>query len=461
MLFTVLSALSVFTGFSSFATADFAGYRDPFERSGEKIRLQLQKKRAAPLELAVLVDEICVAKRGRVQGFLGDLKLPPLPLVGTRSPIQTYKIIAAPGATLHLDWAEADPCIHGISENRTAYAEQIPNDPLMNRQPYLETIQYLPSYGFFAASGGSDSAKNPVIAVIDTGIELTHADLAENLWKNPLEFTGKAGTDDDGNGYVDDIHGYNFPSESGDPSHETANDHGTHVAGLAAAATGNGLGVVGIAGQKAKIMALNVFGKNWGTESVYIDRAIRYAADNGAHVINISINGGGESDTTAAAIVYALRKGTLVVVSAGNKNEDIGTHFTFPASYADRYPGLLAVGAIDQQTRLRCDFSNFNAQLVKVAAPGCDANAPQKGIYSTRKNNLYGYKAGTSMAAPIAAGALALTYASLQAVRADPVSPLEVETLFLRGAEPVTDLATAFGSGRVVNLLRLTDVLQK
>src|SRR3989338_10295778 len=273
MKFLIVACIGICT---SAAAAAPSGYLDHFELSGKKVRVHLDKQRipgAGPqsVELAYLVDESCLAKRPAIPASLGDIQLPIPAAPGKRSPVQTYKIVNAPGIAPSLDWVEQDPCVLGVANNRPAFADELPNDPLLARQPPLSTIQYLPAYPFFSDSA---SGRESVIAIIDTGIDLAHDDLRANLWVNPAEANGKKGVDDDGNGFVDDVHGYNFASESGDPSHETANDHGTHVAGLAAAVSGNQLGVVGVAGARARLMVLNVFGKNWGTETVYIDKAI-------------------------------------------------------------------------------------------------------------------------------------------------------------------------------------------
>ncbi len=441
----------------SFANAQVQKLINPFEASGQKIRLELNSSKTISSDLAILIDESCLLKSGHKNKYYLPVSISPAAMSGRRSTVMTHKVDFTFATPFMMDLLNRDPCILGVSPNQVAFADQVTNDPFISRQRHLDIIEYGSSLDFFSSIPTSNSV---VVAVIDTGIELNHEDLYGNLWVNELELSGKPGVDDDGNGYIDDIHGYNFVNQTGDPSHLTPNDHGTHVAGLVAAVAGNQLGGVGVAGYRAKIMALNVFGSNWGTETVFIDRAIRYAADNGANVINISINGGGRSDTTAAAIVYAIGRGVTVVVSVGNKNEDISQAFTFPASYADIYTGLVSVGAVDAGTKQRCDFSNYGPTQVKISAPGCDLSSPQKGIYSTRKGNAYGYKAGTSMSAPIIAGAAALVVVGEKERLGSIPSPMEVESFLLRGTESSLVLEPFFAGGRVLSLSKLIEELK-
>lgn len=434
-------------------------YRNPFEQQHAKILIDTAHRKSSRLELAFLIDEECISRRN-LPSELGTLaKSWNITLSPRRSTVQSHRVVIPLGSSYSLDWVESDPCVLGVAENRAAFSTERPDDPFLGKQEHLQTIQYLPAYAYFRGAI-AEPFRPAVIAVIDSGLAIDHDDLRDNLWLNVAEAFGMTGVDDDSNGYVDDVHGFNFVSRIGDPSHENANDHGTHVAGLAAAVSGNGLGVAGVAGARARLMGLNVFGKNWGTETIYIDEAIRYAADNGAQIINISINGPGRSETTAAAITYALQKGVVVVVSAGNRSENIEKVFTFPASYAGQYPGLISVGAVDAKTQQRCEFSNHSVALVKIAAPGCDLLAPQKGIYSTRGRNLYGYKSGTSMAAPMVSGALALTVVLLQSLNGKSLSPAEIERTLLEGSEFRESLQNDFSAGRSLNLFKLMEALR-
>jgi subtilisin family serine protease len=236
------------------------------------------------------------------------------------------------------------------------------------------------------------SGKNVVVAVIDTGVDYTHADLNDNIWINSGEIFGN-GIDDDRNGYVDDIIGWDFVSNDYAPMDYEG--HGTHVAGIIAAEN-NGYGTIGVA-YNAKIMPIRVLDENGSGSYNNIARGIVYAADNGADVINLSL-GGSYSSTIEQAIKYATQKGAVVVMAAGNEGAYKPTN---PAALATNYG--IAVGAIDYD-RYVADFSNWagdNSNLNYVVAPGVD-------IYSTVPGNKYEFMDGTSMATPYVSGVAAL-----------------------------------------------------
>jgi subtilisin family serine protease len=231
-----------------------------------------------------------------------------------------------------------------------------------------------------------------IVAVIDTGVDYNHQDLKNNIWTNTKEIAGN-GIDDDGNGYIDDINGWNFESKNNNVLDD--NGHGTHVSGTIAAEN-NGIGVTGIA-YNSKIMAVKVLDEKGSGSYSNIAKGIRYAVDNGARVINLSLGGDSASNTLKSAIEYAGSKGVIVVMAAGN---DGGSTPSYPARYADNLG--IAVGAVDKNNQL-ADFSNRSgSQEIKyVTAPG-------KEIYSTVPNNKYAIYNGTSMAAPHVAGVVAL-----------------------------------------------------
>jgi subtilisin family serine protease len=281
------------------------------------------------------------------------------------------------------------------------------------------------------------------------------------MWVNTKEVAGN-GLDDDGNGYADDFYGYNFASKIADPSPETwtgqgsgGQIHGTHVAGLAAANSNNGVGVAGVGGIKARVMALNVFGKIAGADTVNIDEAIKYAADNGADIINMSLGGPGRAETTGDAIKYAVSKGVVVIVAAGNDNKDINTNFFTPASFGSEVQGMLAVGAIDSDTSKRCSFSNYNTTRVEIGAPGCN------GLFSTVPNNGYQSLQGTSMASPVTAGAAALAVGLIKTRSGADANPAEVEDIMKAGSRVESSLTSYFKDGKTVDLVTLYTEVDK
>ncbi|MDZ7960340.1 MAG: S8 family serine peptidase [Aulosira sp. DedQUE10] len=231
-----------------------------------------------------------------------------------------------------------------------------------------------------------------VVAVVDTGVDYNHVDLRNNIWTNTKEIAGN-GIDDDGDGYIDDVHGWNFVENSNEVIDK--NGHGTHVSGTIAGEN-NGLGVTGVA-YDAKIMPVKVLNDSGSGSVSSIANGIYYAVNQGADVINLSLGSDFPNSTLASAIEYASKKGVVVVMAAGNNGLPI---ISYPGSYADQWG--LAVGAVDQNNNI-ADFSNQPgiSQLAYVTAPGVN-------IYSSLPGDQYGYYSGTSMATPHVAGVVAL-----------------------------------------------------
>lgn len=236
------------------------------------------------------------------------------------------------------------------------------------------------------------TGKGVVVAVIDTGVDYNHEDLKDNIWTNTKEISGN-GIDDDGNGYIDDVQGWNFA----DNSNKTLDDngHGTHVSGTIAGEN-NGIGVTGVA-YDAKIMPVKVLNASGSGSYSAIANGIYYAVNNGANVINLSLGGDFPNETLESVIKYASSKGVVVCMAAGN---DSRFQPGYPAHYADKYG--IAVGAVDRNQKMayfsnRAGFQPFTY----VTAPGVD-------VYSTLPGNKYASYNGTSMATPHVAGVVAL-----------------------------------------------------
>ncbi len=231
-----------------------------------------------------------------------------------------------------------------------------------------------------------------VVAVIDTGVDRNHEDLRNNIWTNANEIADN-GIDDDGNGYVDDNYGWNFSGNNNNTL--DGNGHGTHVSGTIAGENNN-YGVTGIA-YNAKIMPVKVLNDSGSGSYNSIAQGVRYAVDNGADVINLSLGGKYSNRTLESAIDYASSKGVIVVMAAGNDGESSPD---YPARYA--YKSGIAVGAVDRNNNI-ADFSDRSgtSEISYVTAPGVR-------VYSTVPNNQYAVYSGTSMAAPHVAGVVAL-----------------------------------------------------
>ncbi|BBD58390.1 peptidase [Nostoc sp. HK-01] len=241
-----------------------------------------------------------------------------------------------------------------------------------------------------------------VVAVIDSGVDINHSDLRNNIWRNTGEIAGN-GIDDDRNGYIDDVNGWNFGQNQNNNNvlpgtTSRGQTHGTHVAGTIAASN-NGVGITGVAHQ-SRIMAIrmgDVDDQGRFTNAGSLAAAIRYAVDNGANVINMSL-GWTDSTELRDALAYAASRNVITVSAAGNSSlASPGT----PAYYATQYG--LSVGAIDINRNI-ADFSNragTNNAIQHIVAPGVQ-------IYSTIPGNSYGFSSGTSMAAPHVAGVVAL-----------------------------------------------------
>jgi subtilisin family serine protease len=282
-----------------------------------------------------------------------------------------------------------------------------------------------------------------VVGVIDSGVDYSHPDLQANVWINRGEIAGN-GLDDDGNGYRDDVRGWDFYNNDADPMDD--NGHGTHVAGTIAAAGNNGAGVVGV-NWNAKVMALKFLGAD-GTGSLSaavgaINYATTMSSQYGVNIklTNNSWSGGGYSSTLYDAIRRSGQTGMLFVAAAGNGGADgVGDNNdslpTYPAGY--ELPNVLSVAATDHNDALG-SFSNYGSASVDLAAPGVN-------ILSTTPGGGYGYSNGTSMAAPHVSGVAALAWSYAPAASADAV-----RSAILGGVDAKGSLAGKVATGGRLN----------
>jgi hypothetical protein len=321
-------------------------------------------------------------------------------------------------------------------------ASQTPNDEFFASDQWgLRNTGQLPGgvlgKDIDAAAGWdirTDASSVPV-AIIDTGLQLSHPDLVANLWTNPGEIPDN-GVDDDGNGYVDDVHGYDFVNDDGGPDDD--NGHGTHVAGIIGASGNNGIGVAGVA-WTASLMPLKVLGANGSGDDAGIIEALEYAAANGARITNNSYGGSGVDPALYTAFVEAGDAGMLQMVAAGNAGTDNDVLPGSPASF--RLDSVISVAATDDTDAL-AGFSNFGRTSVDIGAPGVQ-------IGSTWPNAQYVYDSGTSMATPMVSGVVALVAAQNPAW-----SPAQLRDWIIGTARSDPSLAGKTVTGGVVDLGR-------
>jgi len=310
----------------------------------------------------------------------------------------------------------ADSAVEAVEPDRTRDAELLTNDPfLATTGSWGRSYPDLWGLHLTAAPAAWDVANGAgvVVAVIDTGVDRAHPDLAANLWINPGETPGN-GVDDDGNGFVDDLNGWDFVADDADPKDQ--HGHGTHVAGTAAAVGANGVGVVGMA-YGARIMALRGLDASGSGFDSHLAEAIVYAAVNGADVVNASWGGPGSTTVLRDAVQTARSLGVVIAAAAGNNGGNADYHF--PSAY----PEVIAVGASQHDDTI-AGFSNAGATL-SVAAPGVDvlsARGSSSGpVGGEPVGNGYLRLSGTSMATPHVAGLAAVLLSAMPGLTVDEV----------------------------------------
>jgi subtilisin family serine protease len=281
-----------------------------------------------------------------------------------------------------------DPAVEYVEPNYIVRHTGIPNDPKWDKQWALPKIEASKAWD---SAVGSDSV---IVAVIDTGIDYNHPDLEGNIWKNPGEIAGN-NIDDDGNGFVDDIYGWDFCNDDNDPM--DGQSHGTHVAGTIAAATNNGELVAGVSWHASLVGIKFLSDSGGGTTADAID-SIAYCAAMEFPISNNSWGGGGYSQALKDVIAEAAQNGHLFCAAAGNSASNNDTLPHYPSNYD--LPSIISVAASNSSDKLAW-FSCYGLKTVDLAAPG-------EGILSLVPNGGTATYSGTSMATPHVAGAAAL-----------------------------------------------------
>ncbi|MCX6119138.1 MAG: S8 family serine peptidase [Proteobacteria bacterium] len=305
-----------------------------------------------------------------------------------------HKSIADEAATLASLYANPD--VEYVVENRKVHALAMPNDPDTSKQWSLAKVKASEAW-----SKGVGS-RSVVVAVIDTGVDYKHPDIAANIWTNSKEIAGN-GVDDDKNGYVDDVNGFDFNKNDADPMDEVGTQnpgHGTHCAGIMGAVGNNGTGISGMS-QQLSIMPVRFLGADGSGDLMGAVKSIDYATNNGARVISASWGGpmsASQVQPITEAISRANDKGVMFIAAAANDGKNNDVTEMYPANTP--LPNVITVAA-STTTDTKASFSNFGLAKVHVAAPGVD-------IWSTIPSNQYRNLSGTSMATPLVSGLVGL-----------------------------------------------------
>lgn len=337
-----------------------------------------------------------------------------------------------------------DSIVEFIEPNYIYRASTLPNDPDFSKLWGLKNVGQKDSanqngvagidVGAVEAWSLSTGSKDVLVAVIDTGVNHTHQDLKENIWTNETELNGQPGVDDDNNGYVDDIHGYDFANNDGDPKDD--HGHGSHCSGTIGAKGNDGLGIVGV-NWNVKIMGVKFLDAEGGGSLANAIKSIDYATKMGAKIMSNSWGGGGYSKALEESIEKANAAGALFVAAAGNESNNNDKNPSYPANY--NVPNIISVAAIDNQGKL-ASFSNYGTKTVHLAAPGVN-------IYSSLSGDKeYDSWSGTSMATPHVSGV-----AALLAAHEPHLTHLELRERLLRTVKPLAGLKQKVKTAGVVN----------
>ncbi len=378
----------------------------------------------APGELLVKYKQgIPTALQEAYNVELGGVEIQEFPFIGV------YHLEIPPHLTVEeaVKKFSADPNVEYAEPNYIVYADSTPDDPRFSELWGLHNTGQ--TGGITDADIDAPEAwdiqtgsSNVVIAVIDTGVDYNHEDLSSNMWTNPGE-TPDDGIDNDGNGFVDDVFGWDFCNNDNDPFDD--HSHGTHCAGTIGAVGNNSTGVVGV-NWTVRIMALKFLSAGGSGSTADAISCIEYATNMGADIMSNSSGGGGFSQALKDAITAAHDAGILFVASAGNAGTDNDGDPHYPSSYD--VPNIIAVAATDHDDEL-ASWSCYGATSVDLAAPGVS-------ILSSIPGNSYGSKSGTSMATPHVAGLAGLVLSQFPAL-----DNLAVKYNILNNVDVLSDLS--------------------
>ena len=380
----------------------------------------------------------------RISEFYGAMEVKAFrrPRKLSSSPMDQWRLIKlTPGKETKeaLERLSQDPDVERVEYNHLYTADTIPNDPRFGEQWALHNT---------GQTGGTIDADidapeawdtqtgnhDVVVAVIDSGVDYNHDELADNIWTNPGEIPGDD-VDNDGNGFIDDVHGWDFANDDNDPYDDRG--HGTRVTGIIAAKGNNSIGVAGI-NWNVSIMALKFLNENGSGYTSDAVESILYAIDMGARVMNNSWGGGNYNQALEEAIETAEAADVLFIASAGNSSEDNDTEPHYPSNY--EFDNVIAVAATDDDDQLSSS-SNYGLTSVDLGAPGVS-------ILTTNPRNKYRTGSGTSYAAPHVTGAAALVMAQFP-----EFTYTETKAQILSSVEPIPALEGITVTGGRLNLL--------
>lgn len=345
-------------------------------------------------------------------------------------------------ASFTMEELQNSPYVEYVEPNYIYRINKLPNDPeLPKLWGLINTGDNNPSGSKGIAGVDIDAerawdiqtgSRDVVVAVIDTGVDHTIADISENMWTNEAELNGEAGVDDDNNGFVDDIYGYDFVNNDGDPKDD--HGHGSHVAGTIGAKGDDGKGLVGVA-WNVRMMGLKFLSKSGGGSLEDALKSIDYATQMGADIMSNSWGGGGFSQALYDSIERASEKGILFVAAAGNNRANNDERPSYPASY--EVPNVISVAAVDNRGQL-ASFSCYGKTSVDMGAPGVD-------IMSSTPDG-YAVWDGTSMATPHVSGVAALVLSN------EPnISMVDLKDRLIKTSRPAAGLRGKVASNGIIN----------